>query len=350
MKQAIFTNTAPRRQTGFTIIEILVALAISLVLLTGVMKIYMSNKATYQVQEGMSRLQENARFALNFLSNDIRMAGYSGCSSLSSPPNNIVDLDNDGNADTVSDFTTGGLFGFEYSGLPIALTASDNLSTTDVVAATDVIVILKGSTQDIQLTGNLVADNANIQLAGTAAGLFQAGDIMFISDCTSSDIFAANNVSNGGTITIAHSNSVNITNRLSKAYGSDAVVMALEKTAYYIGTNASGISTLYRKRMIGSGIATEELVEGIETMQIQYGEDLTGDGIANKYANAGSIADMANVVSVRISLLLRTITEINPDLDTSTYTVLDASVNPVDDRRSRRIFTKTIKLRNKGII
>lgn len=344
------TNNIAGKQRGMTLVEIMVALTISLVLLAGVMQIFLASKQTYRMQDGMSRMQENSRFALHFLNQDIRMAGYSGCSSLSSPPNNIVDLDGDGTADAVSDFSTLGLTGYEYSQLPVALTATDSLTTADVITGTDVIVLLRGTAKDVQLTGNMNADNANIQLDSSADGLFAAGDIMFISDCESADIFAANNVSSGGTITIAHSSAKNTGPKLSKAYGTDANIMAMEKSAYYIGTNSNGVPALFRKRMIGAGMATEELIEGVESLQLQYGEDLTGDGLANRYVNATTVSDWTRVVSVRIGLLMRSSEEVVHDTDTNTYSVLDVTVDPTDDRRLRRNFTTTVKLRNRGVI
>ena len=339
-----------RHQAGMTLVEIMVALTISLVLLAGVMQIFLASKQTYRMQDGMSRLQENARFALHFLDQDIRMAGYHGCSSKASLPNNIVDLDGDGTADSVSDFSTDGLTGYESSQLPIALSATDSLTAAEVVPNTDIIVLIRGTNKNVQLTGNMTADNANIQLAASAAGLFSPSDILFISDCETADVFAANNVSNGGTITIAHSSSVNTGPKLSKAYGTDASIMAMEKSAYYVGTNASGVPALFRKRMVGANMVTEELIEGVESMQLEYGEDLTSDGLANRYTNATGVTNFANVVSVRIGLLMRSAEEVVHDTDTNTYDVLDVTVDPTDDRRLRRNFTTTVKLRNRGEI
>ncbi len=65
-------------QTGMTLIEILIALLIGAFLLGGVLQIFVSSKQTNRMQENLSRLQENGRFAMNFLTKDIRMAGYWG--------------------------------------------------------------------------------------------------------------------------------------------------------------------------------------------------------------------------------------------------------------------------------
>ena len=70
-----------QHQRGLTLIEILVALFVSGLVLAGVVQIYASSKQAYRVQESLSRLQENGRFAINRIAHDLRMAGYSGCLS-----------------------------------------------------------------------------------------------------------------------------------------------------------------------------------------------------------------------------------------------------------------------------
>ncbi|HHH35268.1 MAG TPA: prepilin-type N-terminal cleavage/methylation domain-containing protein [Gammaproteobacteria bacterium] len=340
--------TATTAQEGMTLVEVLVALTVSLVLLTGVIQIMLSSKQTYRIQEGTARLQENGRFAAQFLADELRMTGFSGCSS-GLTPNNIADLDGDGTPDNYYNFTADGLQGFEYADLPIVLTAAESLTPADVLNNTDVVVMMYGSTNEyVQLDGNLAAMNANIQL--TPTNMFAPNDILMISDCTNADIFAATNVANGlATTTIAHAAATNTDVNLSKAYRSDAVVMSFVKSAYYVGTNAAGVPALFRKRMVGANVQTEELVEGVENLQILYGEDTDGDNIANRYANADNVADFSNVVSVRFAMLVRTPEEVSTELDTKTYTLLDTVVDPVDDRRLRRIFSITVNLRNRSL-
>jgi len=61
---------------GFTIVEIMVAITISMVLIAGVVQIYISSKESFRVQNELARLQENERIAVEFLQRDIRQAGY----------------------------------------------------------------------------------------------------------------------------------------------------------------------------------------------------------------------------------------------------------------------------------
>lgn len=64
------------RQRGLTVVELLVALLLSLLLLTGVIQVFLASKQTYSTNEAMSVLQENGRFALEFLGRSIRLGGY----------------------------------------------------------------------------------------------------------------------------------------------------------------------------------------------------------------------------------------------------------------------------------
>lgn len=59
----------------------MIALVIGIVLLTGIMQIFGSTQLAFSTAEGASRIQENARFALDMLRNDVRMAAHVGCRS-----------------------------------------------------------------------------------------------------------------------------------------------------------------------------------------------------------------------------------------------------------------------------
>ena len=72
-------NKASRHaQRGVTLIEVMVSITVGLVLLSGVISIFISNKAGYRLQESSNVLDENARFALTQLQYDLRMADHWG--------------------------------------------------------------------------------------------------------------------------------------------------------------------------------------------------------------------------------------------------------------------------------
>jgi type IV pilus assembly protein PilW len=237
-----------KKRRGFTLVEILVALAIGALLTSGFIEIFSSSKKTYMIQDNLSRLQENARFAMDFLARDIRMAGHINNAVPSSTFNGVAITGCEGN-----DCFPGGNSG-------------------------DAIV---------------VSYNAN-----------PAGPL----DCLGQNIAGV------------------------------APVPGRAQNAFYVRNESL--------MCLGNGNAVPQpLVEGIEDMQILYGEDTTpnnGDFIANRYLQADDVnLNMNNVVSVRIVLSVRTLDDNLALQDT-------ANVNSgVLDSRIRRTFTKTIGLRNR---
>ena len=82
-------NTKPRDQRGMTLVELLVSLVLSIFLIGGVIQIFVGNRVTFSLNDGLSRIQENARFSLEHIAFTARMAGYSGCISDVSVFNNL---------------------------------------------------------------------------------------------------------------------------------------------------------------------------------------------------------------------------------------------------------------------
>jgi type IV pilus assembly protein PilW len=337
---------------GFTLVELMVAMTIGLIILGAVGQIFATSSGTYALEEGLARLQENGRFAMNFVVKDIRMAGYTGCARLSAgqignlaaPPEDATSF----NADGIRGHASTGT-GTNLGDWTPALPAS-YFNNGEVVSGTDVIIIQHASSLGTHLTGNTTPSNANIQVLAVAQinNYIAAGDILMVSDCKAADIFKATTVSTGTPVTIAHSNSGNTSPFLDHAYGNEAELMKLVSRAYYIGTSAGGDPALFRKELVAGVPQAQELVDGIENMRVFYGEDtdVTADGAANIYQAANAVADWSRVVSVRLGLLVRTPDESGVDFDKNTYDVAGAIVDPADERRQRRVFTSIIRLRN----
>jgi len=68
-----------KQQLGMTLIELLIAMLLGAVLITGVVQIFISSKQTNQLLEATARIQENGRFALSFISTDLVNAGFRQC-------------------------------------------------------------------------------------------------------------------------------------------------------------------------------------------------------------------------------------------------------------------------------
>ena len=70
-----------RKQRGVTLVELMIAITISSIVMLGIGSVYTSSKRSFKLQEEFSRLQENGRFAINYITRFVRGAGYSGCAS-----------------------------------------------------------------------------------------------------------------------------------------------------------------------------------------------------------------------------------------------------------------------------
>ena len=66
-------------QSGFSLLEMLLAMALGLIVVTGIVQLFIGNSQSAGIISGQARLQENARFAFEFISSAARRAGYFGC-------------------------------------------------------------------------------------------------------------------------------------------------------------------------------------------------------------------------------------------------------------------------------
>jgi type IV pilus assembly protein PilW len=323
------TNRTMHRQRGLTLIEIMIALGISIILMTGLLQVFISSKQSYRLTEASARLQENGRFAVSFLTDDLRMAGYTGCyrglpSNVESILNNPTAYNWDFSKALDGNEATGG-------GWSPALDAS---IAGLVLPDTDVVIMRGLSNDGISLVAPY-SDSGQL-FVDPAADNVQDGDILMVTDCLNASMFQATNQQVvGGRVNLVHSNAGgwvpgNTGPLLSNSFGADAQLARFVTNIFYIGTGASGEPALFRRSLGNSGVMTDqELVEGVENMQVVYGEDTDNDKVS----------------SVRISLLLRTDDAIASAAQTYTYNGANVAAA---DLRIRRVFTTTIKLRNRG--
>jgi len=304
-----------RYSAGFGLVEILIALMLGLILTIGMGNVFLSSKQAYRTQSALSGVQENGRYAMATLSRDIRMAGYQGCSSLDIVTPNIIAQNTPG---TGGYSASEAIRGYTFSGNKFLSTsggsASDKYgntgSTSDdpvgVIDGTDVITVARADDCGAYLVGNMTTDNANIQINADNTCTFEQNDLVLISDCSSSDLFQiTNNPIGTGKITMAHAQGANITNRLSKPYGEDAQIFKFVYSDYYIKLNAFGERALYRRDWVKGAYTERELVEGVDDLQVTYGEDTSGDFSADQYVQENVVADWDKVNSVRLTLTMK---------------------------------------------
>jgi len=347
---------------GFTLVELMIAMLLSLFLLGAITYVVVNSNKNYNTTDSLARLQENARFAMEFITRDLRRAGYIGCAG-----------DIDAVNSTLNGKAYGGGGGLAINGLEgiedMAAGTSTWLPSKTVATFASGLPPVDGSDAfaarylDLNNPVGVVQEmpNESAVLFVTPGHDIKEGDVIAVSDCESADVMQVTHVNASGSSAsgkdeIGHnaggSDPGNETQKLSKSYGPGSQVLKFGSFAYYVGTNSNNRRALFR--ITGSG--TQELVEGVEHMQILYGlasGSAGADRSPTTYVKASDVADTdwRNVVSMRVGLLLGTIAntadgQYGVEKDTGTYSLNGTVVDPPDDRRLRKMFVSTIMLRN----
>jgi type IV pilus assembly protein PilW len=350
------------RQRGLSLVELLIALALTSTLILGIFTVYIDSDQTSRLGTSLARIQESGRISMDIMARDMRMVGFQGCADPDDVTLNVI-ADNP----PTSDFFETTLRGWEVtSGAWADGTEFDGTTIESrALIGSDVLAVQRGESVEVEITGNMSADNANIQVTGSEIDSFSQNDIVLISDCEAADLFRI--TSNPSSGTWAHANGVNSDNRLSQAYTDSARIMRFSATVYFVAdtgrddARGNDIHALYRatNNLLNTATASfqvDEIVEGVDSMQIEYGELLTTGNI--RYATANNVGDMSNVIAVRAGLLISDTTQARKSLDASDYllpgqTIVAATgagagaVTHPEDNRLRRTFETTVMLRNR---
>ena len=328
---------APRRQRGVTLVELMIALAIGLLVTVAMLKVYVDASRMYRFNEGLARVQENGRFALEFIRRDARVAGFWGCYSDATLTNGVS-----ATSDAYINVGAGHITGTSDDGL----NGSDSITFRSATGSGALV------TSGMSGTG----DSVTVE----SVGALSTNTAVLISDCEDGDLFQVTGLA-GTALAHAAGANANVSPNLNKAYAAGARVYEAREATFCIAPGADPAQPALRRLVNptpGQTCASngDELLEGIENMQILYGEDTdadadgaNGDGTANRYVAFGASGlDIDRIVSVRISLLARSL---NNNLTTapSPYTFNGIAVTPAStDKYLRKVFTTTITLRNKA--
>ncbi len=341
--------TIEQKQQGFSLIELMISITIGLILMTGVVQMFLSSKQVFSTQQGISRIQETGRLAIDFLANDIRQAGYMGCISRAKP--NITNTLHDAE-DYKWDFDVG-IQG--YSADPE--NGSDLLPKP--VDDTDILTIrsASGSGATISKTDNAGQLFVTLTTDGTGCPSDLCdGDIVMITDCAKARVFQVTNTTDTGNgVNVVHSNAVGDPGNAISSWGGHgkgaeesfdvgAEVIKMQTTTYYIAKNAEGVEGLWQK--VGNNTAYE-LLEGVEDMSLMFGVDTSAPPNArvDEVVAIAGVADWTLVLSVQVELLVRS-TDDNVSPKNQAYTF--AGVNEVaDDKRIRKVFSSTVGIRSR---
>jgi type IV pilus assembly protein PilW len=358
----------PRRSRGLTLIEMMISITISLVILAALSYAYLGSRSAYRSNENLARMQESARFALDFLGEDLRMSSFYGCRSrnmtsdrilmVARPPIPILNP-------TLS-LPPNGVTGFE------SVTQSNRRGwpetpTVTLVDNNDIITIWRATGAAAELAEDTNQSAETVTLARNTPG-FRKNDVVMLSDCEKAVVFRVTNTPTGST-NVVLKNAASVEGGGTSGNGNNTIVSGANSNqfpsmrvnarpvayrfagvSYFIGFNPGGRPALYRT---ADGV-TEELADNIEAMDILYGVDTTGDFIADNYVPASAVGDWAQVVAVRVSLLVAS-PEATAATNAQTFVLRDTNgdgtldTETAPDTRLRQVVTTTVSLRNRTL-
>jgi type IV pilus assembly protein PilW len=246
------TARTDTRLSGYTIVELMVAITISLIILAGLVSVFANNSRMRGEIERANQQTENGRYALQLIIDDLHNAGY--LAEFNPGP-----LATPATKPDACDASPAGL----KNALPLAVQGYDNGTNAptclaDLKAGTDILVVRHASTCAVGSAG------CDANVAG--APYFQT------SGCNSQAELASGNVA---TFYVLDTNSASFT-----LHKKDCVTLANQyqyRTHIYFVANddqaGDGIPTLMRAELGAGSPSIVALVEGVEQLQIEYGLD-----------------------------------------------------------------------------
>ena len=320
-------------QGGVSLVELMVALVLGLFLIFGAVTIYGKSRTTYRTTEAVARLQETARYAFDTIEPDVRMASYWGLASRADYIVNRAVPGDDRPAeldDAAAEIDAcGDNFGINLQEYLAGVNGADAAGTWPLACApfrnewredTDVLVVRRGGeAQPAALdTGRLYLQTSRIQ-----------GSMFVATACTDPKSAAC----------------------IPADYSPPASeTRTLEATVYYISNQSTArddVPSLRRKRLVNGSMVDEEVVSGVEDLQVQFGVDTNSDTNADTYVDPETDPTLYGGAIVSATIWLRVRGE-DPEIgfvDDRTYTAGDAATSPGGNFR-RFLISKTIQLRN----
>jgi len=312
---------------GFTIIELLIAIALGLVILAGLFRTFKVQHDSYVVQDQVSAMQQNLRAAMYLITRDLQMVGYYTNFDRTARQMDWNDLDGDNNPDTNME-----------TGRPLIF-AVNNASGADIKTDTDVIVIAKASTEEGRLlaTGES-ASASNISLSSWNLDS-EAGDdlntaqkkygVLVKNDLSFAELFYLDT-------------SGNIDPPLTQNYTTNDRVHRADIIIYKVDDSTPTRPCLVRKNL-GSNNGYQVIAEHIDNLQFRY---LLQDGT---WTNAPVGNDQNRVRAVEILLVARTAFPQRGYRDTSSITFGGATIPAPNDSYRRKTLNSIVKTRNIGL-
>jgi type IV pilus assembly protein PilW len=321
-----------RQRDGFSLVELLVAMAITLVVAAGVSRVFIATGHSYRLQDSLARMQENARYVLETLATDLRRAGYwGGVTDLRRIEDNTPAGSARGHRIGADD---GSCTGPEWA----LMLGNRVFGKDDTRRDYSCLPAGAGRTGDILVVRYM----APWEVGGSTTPSFQPRQFYLRGSVFEGKLFR-------GTDQAAH-----------PVTGAPSRVAELVARAYYIHASAGtaagcarhgDIPALYRTTVSNGRLVAAEVARGVEQLQVQYGIDSDGDNSVDRYIDAPPASDTAawhRVIAVRFWILLRGECPETGYTNNNRYRPGNISLTPADGYR-RQLYSRTVYLRNRVV-
>jgi type IV pilus assembly protein PilW len=357
-------------QTGFSLIELMIAITLGLMILAGLTTIFVKNSQARSEIERSNRQLESGRYAISLLSEDLRMAGFLG----QFDPKEWIMKDNNpplGDGLGTATMTTmpdpcatsvdelKAAFFFPVQGYDESATIPSCLVGKGAIDKSDILVIRRVSTCVAGPAGSPTLDADCAVVSGApyfqTSNCYQPAELARRLDVEDYKWFFSLD-----TVLTALDR-----RPLSCAAGAQADYRRYLTHIYFVADNnvaGDGIPTLKRAELGAGSFTIVPLVEGIETIQFEYGVG----GSINSAAISAYTPDPANgcagtdcvynwllVYSVKVNLLARNVEKSPGHTDTKTYTLGEKLPGPTsyvfgpfNDAYKRHAYNATVRLDN----
>ncbi|MCK5394538.1 MAG: PilW family protein [Gammaproteobacteria bacterium] len=325
-----------KKQTkGFSLVELLVAMVVGLIIISGAFSLHSTTRKTQMANETQMDMVADARFAIEMIAYDLRHAGMWGGTN----KENFISC---------------------KSSETIACTQSSAGETLPADAAISGDCAIGWSydlRRPIFATGNIETKPYSSTCLPGSEGLVGTADILEIryadsnaildTDLLAGQFYIRSNAVNGRIFAGATEPVIDAYNDSSLTHNHE-----LKAYVYYISNHTDatgdGIPSLRRVALVnGPAMQNQTLLSGVSDLQVKFGEDVNGDGIADRYVHPVQVGDWANVYAVKIWLVMRSDKK-QIGVDTSkTFFIAGAAKNlgGVDDYRYFMV-TSVVNLRN----
>ncbi|WP_435627125.1 PilW family protein [Candidatus Ferrigenium straubiae] len=338
MNYSIRTCALANRQTqrGLSLVELMISITIGLLILSSMATLFSNQSKTRSELDKSNRMIDNGRYALDVLSENLRVAGFYGELDPSSTalPASITDPCSTTPADMA------GAIRLHVGGYNAATASSAiasppcGLTSASLKAGSDILVLRRADTSDPIAQGSATDGIHYIQVSNCQ---YEVGTPFIIANAAASFNLSQRNCTAANNAPFAN-------------------VRRFIVQTYFVSPNnngSDGIPTLKRRELDPAGtgaFVTTPLVEGIEYLQVEYGQDTNNDGVADSYAQTcADVTCWSNIVSVKLNIIARNTETTASYTDAKTYSLgLAGSYTPAGGDRNykRHAYTQVVRLVN----